>query len=368
MTIIPSRLLTRLDADIAAATDPVAADCLRAERAAYLARQGHFELAAEAIEAIRQRHSARPNAAVSAWVSLAEGLLIHFTDMNPQARDKVQRAYALSTAADLRPIRAISAAWLAHLEYLALDVDRYLDHAHLALSLSGDGNLSARFRSCLVIGMTFHLAAKYELALPWYEKARNSAIALGDNSALSALMHNVAWLRAFNLKHSLAQGAVDGKHVRQVLLSADSSSRFDILIGTASLKSLHPLLWAFVSSMQGNFSEALIGYRDNISTGVAEGIRGMGPVLLADLAWCMVQSGDIDEGLRIAFDIYSSAGMEGHPDNRAMIYGRLADTFKIAAMDEEFSISQGLATQAWSQHESYQQKLIQRLCDLGFYP
>ena len=88
MTLTPSRLLTRLDADIAAASNPFRADCLRAERAGYLARQGHVDEAKTELAALHRRHDARPNAEMSAWLSLAEGLLSYFNDRGLAATDK----------------------------------------------------------------------------------------------------------------------------------------------------------------------------------------------------------------------------------------------------------------------------------------
>ena len=54
-----SRLLASLEAAIKAAANPIAAQCLRAERAALLARQGHLERALGAVECAGQAQKAR---------------------------------------------------------------------------------------------------------------------------------------------------------------------------------------------------------------------------------------------------------------------------------------------------------------------
>ena len=128
-----SRLLSRLDADIAAVTQPLAADCLRCERAAYLARLGDLDQATRELAAVQQRHRAHPQAAISAWLSLADALVSHYTDMGPLARDKMKRAYAMSAAAGMKPLQALSAAWLAHLDYLRMDAPAMARHAAEAL-------------------------------------------------------------------------------------------------------------------------------------------------------------------------------------------------------------------------------------------
>ncbi|MBC7735314.1 MAG: hypothetical protein H7306_26060, partial [Bacteriovorax sp.] len=89
----------RLEAEIAGAATAIDADCKRAELAGYHARLGRFDEAKSTIAALHHRYDSRPNVAISSWVNLVEGLIGHFSDMDPAARDKVLRAHALSTAA-----------------------------------------------------------------------------------------------------------------------------------------------------------------------------------------------------------------------------------------------------------------------------
>ena len=70
-----SRLLATLEAAIKAAGNPIEAHCLRAERAALLARQGHLERALSAIDELKAQLAWLPGAhIVRGWVALAEGL------------------------------------------------------------------------------------------------------------------------------------------------------------------------------------------------------------------------------------------------------------------------------------------------------
>ena len=112
--LTPSRLELQLEADIVAASTALEADCKRAELAAYQARLGRFDEVRSTLSALHQRYESRPNVQISSWLNLVEGLVGHFTDMDPAARDKVLRAHALSTAAGLTRMRALSAAWLDH--------------------------------------------------------------------------------------------------------------------------------------------------------------------------------------------------------------------------------------------------------------
>ena len=96
MSAMTSRLLARLASRIAATRDPVEAACLRAQRSVYLARQGNRDEAESVVKAIRADFDATPNAAVTAWVSLAEALILFYSHPGPQAMDRLKRAHALS--------------------------------------------------------------------------------------------------------------------------------------------------------------------------------------------------------------------------------------------------------------------------------
>ena len=190
-----SRLLTRLEADIAAAPDPVAADCLRAERASYLARQGRFDEAREVLEQLRARYGANPEVQVSVRMHLVEGLLSYFTSLGSPARDKLLRAHALSAAAGLTSLRALCAAWLAHIDFCTHRFRQMADNVREALTLSASSDTAVKARANLVAAEALHLANRYDLAGPHYQRSRVAANADGDDATISALMHNMTTIQ-----------------------------------------------------------------------------------------------------------------------------------------------------------------------------
>ena len=97
-----SRLLAQLATRIAAERDPVRAACLRAQRGLYLARQGSHAEAQAIVDALREEFNARPNAEVTAWISLLEAVIHFFSQPGPKALDRLKRAHALSRADRLR--------------------------------------------------------------------------------------------------------------------------------------------------------------------------------------------------------------------------------------------------------------------------
>ena len=127
-----SRLELRLEAEISAAPSVLEADCKRAELAAYWVRLGRVAEVELTLQDLHHRYRAHPNVAISAWLNLVEGLVGHFGDMDPGARDKILRAHALSSAAGLLPMRALAAAWLAHFDYARLDVEATAVHVRLS--------------------------------------------------------------------------------------------------------------------------------------------------------------------------------------------------------------------------------------------
>jgi hypothetical protein len=72
---MPSRLRSALDASIAKTRDPSPNTCLRGERAVHVAREGLLGEARAELASIHARYDGRSNAVVSAWTSLAEGLV-----------------------------------------------------------------------------------------------------------------------------------------------------------------------------------------------------------------------------------------------------------------------------------------------------
>jgi tetratricopeptide (TPR) repeat protein len=342
-------MLTRLDADIAAATDPVAADCLRAERAAYLARQGNLSEATEALEAIRRRHAMRPNAAVSAWVSLAEGIHMHFTDMDPRARDKVLRAYALSTAADLRPIRANCAAWMAHLEYARLNVDLLGEYARLAIELVDSENRAATSRVCLVVGQSLHFAGARESAEPWYKRTREIALSDGDDPTLTALSHNMAWLYLSDLRNSYLTQNETAAAYRLAVLGAESYAALAKLLRDNSFAELLPTLHAQLLSLSGRFEEAIGVYERILSDSRINSVGRFCANLFADFAWCCSRAGDNDRAFELASRALKSIDKDTQIDEVAATFSLLRFVYDRSDSAYEATVFAAKARDAWTE-------------------
>ena len=361
-----SRLLSRLDAEIAAATQPLAADGLRCERAAYLARLGDFDQATRELAAVRHFHQSRPNAAVSAWLSLADALVSHYRDMGPQARDKMKRAHAMSAAAGLQPLQALSAAWLAHLDYLRMDAPALARHAAEALKLASDDHHAARARANLVVAQSYHEGGRFDLARPWYDRAHRHATAEGDDATLSAMMWNMASLRVAAARQAEAcapAGAEDGGRAASdhALLSAESTAQFDAMFGVRSLRALQPILRAQVCTLLGQTDAALTLYEEHLAAALGQGMATVEGSLRADRAWCRLRAGLAQGAHEDAAAAEASLAAPGLPGDRAPGHSRLVQVHEALGDFEAARRHAEFAARAWQDHRADQALLVSAL-------
>ncbi len=356
-----SRLLTRIEAAIAAANHPVKADCLRAERAGYLARLGRRDEARQVLSSLHMQYASHPNAAMSAWLALADGLLGYFGDMSDMARDKMRRAHALSGAARDMPLHALSAAWLALTDFMQHDFDAMGRHLTDALRFAEPDHHAAQTRAAMLAGQVYHFACRFDLAQPWYAKARQHATADGDEATLAAVIHNMAWMHANQSRQALLCGNADGVATRQAALGAESSFNFDTLLGLSSLDSLVPILRAQVLALQGEWAAALALFDAHVADAMVQGLGRMQANLRAEMAWCRLQLGQpaaARDDARLALQ-----GLEDECDidDRAAAHSRLAMICEALSDSEAAQRHTDQAAADWAVHVADQARAITTL-------
>ena len=358
-----SRLLLRLEAEIKACKDPLEVDCLRAERACYLARIGEVDEATAVVADLHRRYGHR-QAAIAVWSSLVEAMVSHFSDMGPLAHDRIRRAHALSTATGLTRLQALSAAWLAHMCYSRLDIAGLARYVGLALALSRPAEDDCRARVCLVVAQAFHLAGRLDLAIEWYVRTKDHANRIGDDATLSALIHNQAWLRMSDLRQVTLTGSGSPSCVRHALMGVESVMSFDRLVGSTSLADLQPILRAQVLSLQGHPKEALALYKAYLLPARKQGAGRLMANLIADVAWCRCELGCIDEGRTDALLAVDSFTTDTQIDDRAAAHSRLAQVFNRLGEVESAAHHKRCASEAWAKHISLQAEILTALTDI----
>ena len=359
-----SRLLRRLNAAVASAKDQYCADCAHAERACYLARQGDFAQASRTITTLRRRYASRPDAAMSVWLNLAEGLVSYYSELGPIAHDKVMRAHALSAASGLVHLSALTAAWLAQMNFSRHDVAQVAFYASESLKLSESNDHAARARASLVIAQALHVAGRWDLASHWYTSARVHATAEGDELSISALMHNMVSMHLDNYRQAVLTGRGDPRAAQSGLVGLESSENFDLLFGTSTLEPLRPMLRARFLSLKDRTSEALRVYDEHFPVSVASEISRMASDILSDIAWCRLKQGDAVRARSDALAAEHGLTPRTQADDRAATHTRLANVYRELGETSEASRHAHMAESAWKEFETLQHRTVALLADM----
>ncbi|HJV60770.1 MAG TPA: hypothetical protein VJ743_07470, partial [Albitalea sp.] len=327
MTAGPLRALVGLDATIANAGDPIELACLRAERATLMARMGSFERATAELEAVRREHERMQSSpALAAWLCLAEGITAMYRDQGLAARDRVRRAHALSTAARVRPLTALTAAWMAHMAYIYNDYAGIARHLVEALTEAPPDHHAARSRASLTAAQSYHWAGRIDFAQPWYRRAHEHALAEGDTTTIAHLLSSRAWLSGM---HACTRPIFDGEPacpdaLSQALMAADSSGHFDDHLGRASLRSMARITRARLLLAQGHWADALAQFESGLPLAMSDGMDYVKLMLHAEMAWCRFKLGRSEEALQEARRAEASLIPDCEGEDRASTHGRLA--------------------------------------------
>ena len=364
----PSRLELRLEAEISTATSMLEADCKRAELAAYRVRLGRVEEAELTLKELHERYAARPHVAISAWLNLVEGLVGHFGDMDPGSRDKILRAHALSSAAGLLPMRALTAAWLAHFDYARLDLESAQFHVRLSLAGTNQNDDSVRSRASLVVAQALHLAGRFDMAKPWYVGSRLHANKEGDSATVGAILHNMAWLHMSNFRQRYFASDLAPKQDLNIMVSAESTKNFDQLFRINTLTSLEPILRAQVLSLRGQWADALELYNVHFSGSTIRGASRFLGILLSDQALCRLKIGDKSHASEDALAASQLLNDHAQIDDRAFAHSRLAQVYDALGNFSEVRRHRELATNFWRSFERLQAKIIENYGDIHLNP
>jgi tetratricopeptide (TPR) repeat protein len=353
-----SRLLTQLAARIAAARHPVEAACLRAQSGIYLARQGNHAEAQAIVDAIRSEFAERPNAEVTAWVSLLEAVIHFFSQPGPKALDRLRRAHALGRAIQHPVLVPLCAAWLAHIEFNANRMEPMLQYAAEALRLAQPDHHAALARVSLVIADAFHFAGRFDLAKPWYAAVREHALAEGDDAMISAMLHNVAALRANHVRLADAFGEPHPEETWRALLELDSTSNYDFGIGAISLDLLVPLVRAQLCMVQRRYSDAISLYSQTLDRQNEQNLARREGCFFAERAWCYHHMGDLacaDADISAAI---VRVGVPADPDDQAAMHARLSSIYQSRGLIEFAKRHADLALAARQQLIAEQNSLL----------
>ncbi|MFG6448710.1 hypothetical protein ACG0Z6_10740 [Roseateles sp. BYS180W] len=364
--LIKSRLLKQLERDIAAAPTPVLSACSRAKRAMLLARHGALAEARETLTGLHQLAFQHPHPEIGAWLHLAEGLMSYYTDFGSTSRDKIARALKIARAtpgANLAEVEALCCAWLAQLAYVAHDYEQLLVQAADCLRCAAPDNHVARARLAMAVALTWHYAGDAGTAQAWYMRARRHASLEGDDAMLSAVMYNMAEMRAAQARHE-SLSSVPGQG-RELLLGVDSVEHYDQALGLASMADLTPILRAQILTLYGDYEQACQLFEQYLPQAMSMGLSRLGSSLLADLAWCRVNCGQHDHALRQAQEAEIELDPQCDLDDRAITHSRLTQVYNRLGLDDRAAQHRQLADQCWADFAAEQVRIRALLMGAG---
>ncbi|OYT89425.1 MAG: hypothetical protein CFE46_03150 [Burkholderiales bacterium PBB6] len=353
-----SRVIESLDLAIARADQPLARECLKAERAGVLARHGlladaRFALAGVKTQALRHR-----SPQLSGWVNLAEGLIEHFESMAPSAHDRFQRAYAFGgTSGDVR-LQALGAAWLAIGCLNRSQLQQMQTHLTQAMLLAAPDNHAAWARLALVLADSLRYAGDDDRSQYWYLKARGHAIAEGDGSMISVMLYNMAAMRSGAIGLEDAFGLADADRAGKALIESESTANYDTGRGNHALASAHSVLRAQLLTVQRRFEEALALFDAHLARASHEGMAPREARFLADRAWCRAQLAKLPEALQDVRLSEAALPRNNDADDRAATHARLARVLGLCGLPQEAAAHQALADEALVAHQASQREML----------
>jgi hypothetical protein len=357
-----SRLLARLDVAIAQAREPTRNACLRAERTLALARLGRLDEARRGVDELQSRFSLRPQAAVSAWLALAQGVIEHVAARTAAARVPLQRAHALSGASGLEALHALASAWLAQVELVQHDMAAMANRLGDALRRAAVDDHAARSRAALVAALGYHLAGRVDRARPWYEQARQHALADADDATLAELIFERALLQADNARLAIAAGgdpAGFAQELREAAMGADSAVALEAATGGHLLPARAALLKAQALTAAGR-CEAALAASESHRSGASAPLR---PSLRADLAWCESSLGRAEPARRTLAAALAALDTPCDSADRACAQSRLADLLASLAQPAQAQQLRDRAQRDLASHRAEQQRLAALLDD-----
>jgi len=324
-----TRLLTRIDQELNLCTDPQQRAELLAERACYLARIGDFAGANDIVLSLRKTHGDGHNASISVWIMLIEGLIYYFDGFDPRALDRITRAGVIGAASHLDELTRIATAWLAHLEFNRFDFRAMASAISKCRPVSSTESSQWHARVCLVIADAYMYTGQQANGDRWYQRARNSAVAIGDEATIAALIYNRAAMKLARLRLESASGNVDPDNYKLLSLEINSAQNFDAVVGHTSLMQLIEACRARISLSAGEFSIALGLYKRLLSNDSTRfGYFSDKLLLNIEYARCLLENGlkEAATSLLMCVDLEQANGMTS--DDRYVFFAQYLELGK----------------------------------------
>lgn len=364
-----SRLIDSLDRAIANELAPYPRECLKAERAAALARQGLLGEARAALTGLRSQNRRYRKPLLQAWVQFVEGLVDHFDSMDRGARDKFVAARAQAAVAGHRRLQGLASAWIANCDFNRRDYGSMRGAMAQALAFAAEDDHGTLARVTLVRAD----ASRYgglgdEVVLPLYTEVHRHCVADGDTAMISAMLHNRALLQTTLLVLDEVFGAPRQEEQLRTLKELESTGNLDRGLGNDALNFKVPLLRAELCIALQRWGEAVALFDMHVDRLGTQYAKRLTATYLAHRAWGLWQLEARHKALDEAEQAAGLIRADADFDDQAIAHGRLAMLFKVAGQDERARSHQRAAEVALGQFRQDQAQLVASLQALEARP
>ena len=284
-----SRLIERLDQEIARSDDLVQRECLKAERAAALARHGLLSDARFALTGLKTQSRRLRQPVLFAWVHMVDGLIDHFSALAPEAHGKFLSARREALASGRASLQALTSAWLANCEFNARRYDAMADCLIEALKLASADDHAVLARVALVRADASRYAGVDESAQQHYNAVRLHAVADGDTAMISALLHNRAAFQNARLTLDDAFGETRAEDAHRTMTETSSIENFDHGVGNGALSAMQPIMRAELCMVLQRWDEAVTLFDAHMRRARSEGLERLMARYLVERGWCHSQ-------------------------------------------------------------------------------
>ncbi|MCW5656282.1 MAG: tetratricopeptide repeat protein [Burkholderiaceae bacterium] len=292
---------------------------------------------------------------------LAEGILWFSLGQFAKFDDRIRRARGIAIASSYNAARAACASWLALSAFNDRRYEEMISLLREAFELASVHDHQARARASLVLADAFHLAGRFDLARPWYERTRQHATSEGDESTLSAMLHNVAAFRASNVKLADALGTYLTEEARRAALEATSAAAYDHAIGTKSFDQLLPHVVEQLFVAEGKYKEAF----DQLARMDLTGLPARGHAThFADYALCAWKMGERELAEKLIPKALAALDLLVDSDDAAYTYCRLASLLTEAGQVDRAAELKSKAIKEAGRYREFQAKLEASLAEL----
>jgi hypothetical protein len=320
-----SRLIERLDQAIAAAGHPYARECLKAERAAALARHGQLDEARFALKGLRSQVSRYRQPGLAAWIQFTTGMLEHFSALSSSAVLPFEQAVRLAAQAGDVRLQAQCQAWLAQLHFNGGNYAAMSASLDMARQLAAADDHGTHARVELLLACNLQLIGREAQATRHFQAAHRHAVADGDISMVSVMVYNRCYLQANMLALADAFGErLDPEAVRRVLTEAESCDHLFRGIGNVALGVLVPMSRARLCVALQRWGEALVELDASLQPVRGACVERSVAHLLTLRAWCQWHLGRQAASADDARAAAAIADDQPDLDDRAAAHARLA--------------------------------------------